>query len=397
MNKYKVSIIIPVYNMDKFIKECLTSIINQSLKNIEIICIDDCSIDKSSEIINSFVKKDSRFKYIKLEKNSGSGIARNMGISNAKGTFIHFMDPDDFYYNDKVLEKLYFAATENDVNIVAGNMLAYNTLEEKRGIFIQELHFSCSKLYNFKEEYPSCFGYQSFLFKRSLLLDKSIYFPDYLRRQDPVFFLNVMLENELFYGIDEYVYVYRLFYKKISWDERKVIDALKSYIDNFSKLISKGLTKHFFSEFNEFKSLVLENEESFKKNENIMNYYKKVINLISYQFFKERASTNLLEHEKEFINNILNQLKNKKEKEIIIYGFGNIGINIYEKLKDEYVICSIIDKCLEGMSLDETKIVNSISNISNDALVILTVYNKVMRESIIEDLVKKNIPLQVII
>jgi glycosyltransferase involved in cell wall biosynthesis len=369
--------------MGEYLKECFNSIISQSLQNIEIICIDDCSTDNSARIINSFVIKDKRFKYIKLNKNSGSGISRNVGINNAKGEFIHFMDPDDFFYNETVLEKLYFAAINNNVKIVAGNMLLYDVLEQKKDIFISELHFNKSRLYHFEEDYPSCFGYQSFLFNTIFLRENNIYFPDYQRRQDPVFFLNVMINTNTFFGINEYVYVYRVFHKKVIWNQRKVIDALKSYVDNFKILISEKLFKHFLSEFNEFKFLVLANEDSFKKDIKVLPFYEKVIESINYEFFKELALKNLLLHEKEFLNDILEKLKLFKEKRIIIYGFGNIGIAIYESIKNEYIIDSIFDKVLLSLNVDRHIILDGLDRINGmeNILILLTIYNEVIRKN----------------
>ena len=75
----KVSIIIPVYNVEKYIPECLDSVINQSLKEIEIICVDDCSTDNSYNILLEYAKKDNRIKIIKHDKNKGLGPARNTG------------------------------------------------------------------------------------------------------------------------------------------------------------------------------------------------------------------------------------------------------------------------------------------------------------------------------
>ena len=109
MSSIKVSIIIPVYNAERYINECLSSVQRQSLKEIEIICIDDGSTDTSKEIINSFQKSDSRIKYYH-QNNQGSGVARNYGIDVATGEYIAFLDSDDLYYDVSGLEKIYSIA-----------------------------------------------------------------------------------------------------------------------------------------------------------------------------------------------------------------------------------------------------------------------------------------------
>ena len=102
----KISVIIPIYNSEKYLIECLNSVINQTLKNIEIICIDDGSTDNSSNILQIYNKFDRRFILLK-QKNRGAGISRNKGIKISKGKFISFLDSDDMYYDDSALEFLY--------------------------------------------------------------------------------------------------------------------------------------------------------------------------------------------------------------------------------------------------------------------------------------------------
>lgn len=101
----KVSIVIPVFNVQKYLHECLDSLINQTLKDIEIICINDGSTDNSLNILKEYALKDSRIKVIDKE-NEGQGIARNLGIELAQGEFIGFVDPDD-WLEPEMLEMMY--------------------------------------------------------------------------------------------------------------------------------------------------------------------------------------------------------------------------------------------------------------------------------------------------
>ena len=91
-----VSIIIPVYNVEKYLIECLDSCLNQTLQNIEIICIDDASTDNSSKILEEYAQKDSRIILIKQKINKGQGIAKNLGINIATGKYLMFLDSDDW-------------------------------------------------------------------------------------------------------------------------------------------------------------------------------------------------------------------------------------------------------------------------------------------------------------
>ena len=91
-----ISVIIPVYNVEKYLRECLDSVINQTYKNLEIICVNDCSTDSSPEILEEYAKKDRRIIIKKNPKNIGLGLTRNEGIKIASGEYIHCLDSDDW-------------------------------------------------------------------------------------------------------------------------------------------------------------------------------------------------------------------------------------------------------------------------------------------------------------
>lgn len=105
-----ISIIIPCYNVEKYLDRCMESIINQSLKNIEIIMIDDCSPDRVPQMCDEWAKKDARIRVIHKAKNEGLGLARNTGLEIATGEYVAFVDSDD--YVDKMMYKTLYEATE---------------------------------------------------------------------------------------------------------------------------------------------------------------------------------------------------------------------------------------------------------------------------------------------
>src|SRR5574344_661413 len=121
----KVSIIIPVYNTEEYLDECLQSLINQTLKDIEIICIDDGSTDCSAEILHEYSLKDSRIKVLK-QRNYGQSAARNKGLMFANGEYISFLDSDDFISED-MLEKLYCKAKEQNTDITMCGITVLNS------------------------------------------------------------------------------------------------------------------------------------------------------------------------------------------------------------------------------------------------------------------------------
>ena len=114
-NKPKVSIIVPVFNVEKYLDKCVKSVLSQTLKEIEVFLIDDGSSDKSWSIVQKYEKLDSRI-VVMQQENAGAAVARNHGLERAKGEYIGFVDSDD-YVDEDYFEKLYVAATENDADI----------------------------------------------------------------------------------------------------------------------------------------------------------------------------------------------------------------------------------------------------------------------------------------
>ena len=113
----KVTLVIAIYNLEKYIRECLDSILLQTFKDMEIICVDDGSTDSTPKILEEYAQKDSRIKIIH-QKNQGCGAARNTGLSEACGEYIQFLDGDD-YFEPKMVEKLYNLAKKHSADISA--------------------------------------------------------------------------------------------------------------------------------------------------------------------------------------------------------------------------------------------------------------------------------------
>ena len=120
---YKVSVCVPIYNVEKYLGECLDSIINQTLKDIEIICVNDGSTDNSLNILKEYAQKDNRIKIID-KTNSGYGASMNMALNSAKGEYIGVIESDDFAQKD-MFETLYNLAKENDADIAKSDWYKY--------------------------------------------------------------------------------------------------------------------------------------------------------------------------------------------------------------------------------------------------------------------------------
>ena len=118
---YKVSVIIPIYNVEEFLRECLDSVLNQTLTGIQVIMMDDGSPDGSSKIAKQYAEKYDHFKYVR-QKNGGLGNARNNGVKYAEGEYIVFLDSDDFVFPD-AYEKMYYAAKQHNCDMAVCNVI----------------------------------------------------------------------------------------------------------------------------------------------------------------------------------------------------------------------------------------------------------------------------------
>ncbi|HIT07288.1 MAG TPA: glycosyltransferase family 2 protein [Candidatus Scybalocola faecipullorum] len=123
--KIKVSVIVPVYNAQDYLEQCIVSILEQTLQEIEVICVDDSSTDRSLEILKKYEKEDSRMRVL-TQPNSGAGAARNRGLSQASGEYLSFLDADDFFEPD-MLELAYAKAKEDRADMVVFKSDQYHT------------------------------------------------------------------------------------------------------------------------------------------------------------------------------------------------------------------------------------------------------------------------------
>ena len=216
----KVSIIVPIYNVEKYLRECLDSLINQTLEDIEIICVDDGSTDNSLAILQEYANNDSRIKIISQE-NQGQGIARNKGIDIANGEYIQFIDPDD-WVETNMLEKLYKFANENNSNVVRFNDNIYYDYsgEFKKDDFVKhikkEYNYDLNKkaYYNWRDFKKGCLtnlGLASWLYfyKTDFIKRNNIRFAPNKRSEDHLFTDGAILLADKVDFLDEYLYFYR--------------------------------------------------------------------------------------------------------------------------------------------------------------------------------------------
>ena len=224
-----VSVVVPVYNMGKYLKECLDSVLSQTLQNIEVLCVNDGSTDDSPSILSEYAARDVRVKVVSQE-NQGVAVARNCALQMARGEYIAFMDPDDWYPSTDVLSSLVNAAKMHDVDIVGGSWAVYQNgvAAKQKGKYSFEAEGTISY-----RDYQFEYGYQRFLFRRSFLDENDLDFPLYRRYEDPPFFVRAMVVAKKFYAIPKIVYTRRKGHKDINWTEEKILDVISALKDIF--------------------------------------------------------------------------------------------------------------------------------------------------------------------
>ena len=213
----KISAIVPVYNVEKYLKECLDSIINQTLTDIEIICINDGSTDNSLKILNEYAEKDKRVK-IFTQKNQGLSIARNNGMKYAKGEYISFIDSDD-YIELNTFEKLYDKATRDDLDILMFKSFVYDEQKQKINEFdaYHDLEVFDKFIKNIfchldTKEFTHRISVTSWskIYKTDFLKSNEINFPEKLLFEDNAFFYETYLKAKTVSIYPERLYYYRI-------------------------------------------------------------------------------------------------------------------------------------------------------------------------------------------
>lgn len=236
---YKVSIIVPVYNKAQYLRECLNSLVNQTLKDIEIICIDDKSTDESLNILFEYKEKDERIKIITNDINKGVSASRNIGIKNASGEFIAFVDADDFVELD-FYEKLYKAS--EGYECVKGEIWDYDT--DINNCVINDTYDLNEEIIKYDNPIYFFVGFTSAIYRKTFIDKYKICFPEGISYfEDPLFSIMVATRLSKIQVANDAKYFYRTVRDGLSRnvDEKKIEDFYKVINNIFSYLESCNL------------------------------------------------------------------------------------------------------------------------------------------------------------
>lgn len=194
MNQPTVSVIIPVYNGGEYLEQCIISVLEQDLEDIEIICVDDGSDDNTVDIIKYFQKQHRNIVLLQ-QANQGAAIARNNALSVAKGKYVAFMDADDYYIDKTGLRLLYETCEDMGLAICGSGsfMVNDNNSDENPTKIYRSVFFDTNKIQRLKYiDYQYDYYYVCYLFRRNFLAEHNITFPNLRRYQDPPFLVQAM-------------------------------------------------------------------------------------------------------------------------------------------------------------------------------------------------------------
>lgn len=328
----KVSVVIPVYNVEPYLEDCLNSVLNQSLTDIEVICVNDGSTDKSFDILENYAKNDERMAVINQE-NAGHAVATNIGMTYATGEYLFLMDSDDII-EFNALELTYNKAKECDVDFVIFKAINYDNSEGK---YYETKSYSMTEIYDRVQD--NVFSYEdiedliftmsvtpwSKLYKRSFIVDNNIIFPEGLIFDDNIFFWEVLFNAKKIVFLNEFLFT-RRFYSTSSTNngDLRFLDSIE-----INKLIWDTFIK--YNHFDYHKNVLYNNR--------VLSLYNRYVNIkdeYKNTFFKEMKKIYLsIIYDEDLFNDFMENL-NENNKKIFIQVLSTDNSDDFELLRKTY-------------------------------------------------------------
>lgn len=306
----KVSVVIPIYNVEDYLEECLDGVVNQTLTDIEIICINDGSTDSSLEILNEYASNDKRITVIDQE-NGGHAVATNRGMKLAKGEYLYLMDSDDII-DIHTLEETVKIADERDVDFVIFQAINYymdtGEYKEQENYSMNELaDFVADSVFNWKDIKEYIFSITvtpwSKIYKREFIEKNNCEFPEGLVFDDNIFFWEVLFSAERI-----------TFYRKHLFTRRwhsasSTMSGNRNFLDSIEIFKLMWQTFQHFNAFEEFKDILYNRRVStgFWRLKNINKQYR--------QEYFEKYKESLMEiKQEEFFDDFYKTIGKRNKK-----------------------------------------------------------------------------------
>lgn len=376
----KISVIIATYNTGEYIEECLDSVLAQSMCNdIEIVIVDDGSTDNTKEILDDYQRKHNSIIVIR-QKNSGQGIARNLGMSIASGSYMVFMDPDDLYPANDCLEKMYNATQMNCVKICGGNIIRFNTYEEIKGYTAGEGDYRKTKNGIIRNtDYFNLYGHTRYMINSDLIRQNKVVFGPYRNYEDQMFTMKALGAAGEFYELDYPVYKHRINHKRRIFNELLYIDTLNGFIDAMDIIGAYDLRLMCEHNYQEFINIYLPKIEKYIEKNPV------VWNRIIHRMNNSLSMKGWIDNENLITNDRIEQERKKREcsirliekiiashRPLIIYGAGNNTRKFLDKYNHEL-------GAVYGIAVSDTK--NNPKSISGIRVKRMDYYKKYRKEA----------------
>lgn len=335
----KVSVIIPVFNVEDYLAECLDSIINQTFRDMEIICIDDASTDHSFDILEEYAVKDTRIVILQNEQNMGQSFSRNRGLEKASGDYIAFVDSDDY------IERNMLAFTMDRIECVDMVCFDYRKQDELWHGNDEHLFDVKDGVYKAWEFFMTTvngnsiiFSPWSKLYKRDFLIKNNLKFVDGIWYEDVVFHFLCMMKADTVYCIADKLYTYRvrgnstMTQKKQGRNARDyfwiICYVTQYYLEHsfdveLEKAIEKYIQTVYHSFISNYRRYALLNDAYRLKKDIVEEKYAKIYGIVSgYENYY-----GLLQ---QYIEEQIETIRNAEY--IILYGAGDIAKEVLESL-----------------------------------------------------------------
>ena len=360
----KVSVVIPIYNVENYLEDCLDSIVNQTLEDIEIICVNDGSTDNSLDILNKYAEKDNRMTVISQE-NGGHAVATNRGMSMAKGKYLYLMDSDDIVKLN-TLEVTYNLAEEKNLDFVIFKAINYNDPENR---FYETEVYSMGNLakvvgtnvFNYKDVPENVLFNMSVtpwskLYNREFVESCGAKFPEGLVFEDNVFFWQVFFNAERVYFHDEFLFTRRWYStSSTTAGDKRFLDSIQVY-----NLVWEEFRKH--GEFEKHKVTLYNRKVSI----GFMRFSKIKPEFKNVYFDAWKKDILKIFENKDFYLDFFNNLTYKNKKIIEQLLIASSGFE-FEMLRNSYNLYQT-NKSLSAEVLELEKEVNSLKKSNTNKL-----------------------------
>lgn len=335
-----ISVIVPAFNVEKYVEKCIDSLVNQTYNNLEIIIIDDGSIDRTAELCGRYAQKDSRIKFL-VQEHGGVISARNKGIENASGKFVSFVDADDWLDLD--------AYTMCMEYIRESDLFVFGHYEEYDGFKIKCFGEIPCGTYSGKKE-------MDYIWKNMMFYNRGERSGITQMLCNKIFKLDIL--KSVYKEVDETIYsgedVVLLAYYILQCKSVKIMHEYAYYYNIHQNSTIRSTDKKFFENMSRFYNcLEAKFQNHYLKKDLLFQLEKYIVNLIPF-ILNEKLKVS---HEMRIPKYIINRMEPLKEKKLLLYGAGVVGRDYYLQLIRENADVSLwVDKNYERYQSGEYKV-----------------------------------------